>query len=244
MRPTWRALAAVTLALGLVACDLGRGRDDDDDDDEVDLTDLEWSMVGVWRGSRPDDRWEYYVFEEDRTGCTWIREGDNFDTRFDEIPFRDWALDADALDDDFHIPLSFVGTENRELYDSDEYDLANDRILPSGLTNLAATWISIRIACDGEGSHADETDVVRWGTQGNGYVGQGDPNVGGTLTGPGTNNPNGGGPTGGGTGGPTGGGTTGGGTSQPNPTGTTDTGPTDTGTTDTGSMPPTGPQPP
>ncbi len=223
-----RWVLAVSLALTIPACQLG-SRDDDDDDDDTDLTPLEWSMVGVWRGSRPDDRWEYYVFDTDRTGCTWIREGDDFTHRYEEVQFRDWSLDANALDEDFHVPLRFVGVSNREVYDSDEYDTLGDRILPSGQTNIAATWTDIRIPCDGVGSESTESGVQRWGSMGNGYTGTGDPDdPGSNPTGPGTGNP----------------GTT---TPGTTPTGPTVPSPVDTGpdTADTG-VPtgPTGPQPP
>jgi len=230
MGPTWRQVLAASLTLGLVACGGSRTGDSDDDDDDFDLTPLEWSMVGVWRGSRPNDRWHYMVFHTDRTGCEWTREGDDFDRRVDELQFRDWALDADALDADFHMPLIYTGASNGERYDSDEYDAQGDRILPAGVTEIPATWIDLRIDCDGTGTHAVETDVERWGSAGNGYIGTGDPSgtggTGGTPTGPGTGTPPG---------------TTddtGSGPTAPTDTGN-DTGPTDTGSSTTKG--PTGP---
>jgi hypothetical protein len=241
------------LTLTLVACGLGRGDRDDDDDDDIDLTPLEWSMVGVWRGSRPDDRWEYYVFDTDRTGCTWIREGDDFDRRYDEVQFRNWSLDPDALDEDFHMPLVWQYESNGDTYDSDRYDAQNDRILPSGFAELAATWIDVRIPCNGDGSNSTSSDAERWGSVGNGYTGEGNPSGTGSNptnpTGPGTT---GAGTTGPGTTGPgtTGPGTTGPGTTGPGTTGRGTTGPGlpdtgDTGATDTGVPPqPTGPMPP
>jgi len=222
-------LAASLAALVLSGCFAdGRDDDDDDDDDAAELTDLEWSMVGTWRGSLPDDRWAYYVFDADRTGCTWEREGDDFGRRFAEVKFTDWQLVADEIDGDLRMPLEWR-FPNGDVFD-DTYDLANDRILQSGLTELPVYWIDVRIDCDDTGTNATESDVERLGSLGNGLTGGGDP-IGSTT--PGTygqpGNPGGGGGGGGGGGQPTGGttqtgptgggGTTGGGTSTGAPTG-------------------------
>ena len=170
---------ACSLALLLAACGpSGSDGDDDEDGRRARLTGLEWSMVGTWRGPLPDDRTAYYVFTADRSGCTWVREGDDFGRRFDEVGFHDWQLVADELDDQLRMPLLWTFDSSDEVFD-DVYDVANDRILQSGLVDLPLTWTNLVIDCDDEGTNALATDAVRLGSMGNGRTGGGQTTGGG-----------------------------------------------------------------
>lgn len=129
---------------------------------EAQLSDVEWSMVGTWRGSLPDDRWSYYVFTADRQGCFFDREGDDFGRRYSEVHFVTWAVEVDAVDDELLAPISFdaIGGDH---HDHDRYDMGRDRLLPSGFSELALSWLDVRIDCDDEGIDAVESDVERLG---------------------------------------------------------------------------------
>ena len=195
------------LALGLWACEPAGeavGDSADDASEVADLSDVEWSMVGTWRGALPDDQWAYYIFTADRRGCFFDRDGDDFGRRFYEVHFVNWAVEVDAVDDDLEAPVSFdaVGGDH---HDHDRYDMATDRLLLSGFDELSLSWQDVRIDCDDSGIDAVEGDVERLGWMAGDESTGGPPGPGSTGA---TTTTGGGGPTGGGT---TGGTSTGGG---------------------------------
>lgn len=125
------------------------------------LTDVELGLVGVWRGTPAGDDVDYFVLQEDRTGCTWQRQGDDYAQRYFELQFHDWVL-GDA-EPDGRRPISFVTAEGNA-QDVERYDPETDRIHLAGVEEAPMSWVSITIPCSGAGSNATATDVERRGT--------------------------------------------------------------------------------
>lgn len=174
---------AIALALALMGCSSSGGGDGGDGEggggeggsgsestgslasgSTEPLSDVELGLVGVWKGSGNDDEVNYYVLQEDRTGCTWYRDGDDFGRRFDELQFHDWKLETGDAESDGRIPISFVTAEEGNLQDLERYDPEVDQIHLAGFREFPMTWQDILIRCEDEGTDAVELDVERRGT--------------------------------------------------------------------------------
>jgi hypothetical protein len=125
------------------------------------LSDGERYLLGVWRGLISEDgEYQYFVLEEGRNGCAWVRDGDNFGQRFFEVQFTEWRLEPEELDADgrMTIHLTVDGVEQT----IDRYDAENDHIYVAELQQT--TWQSVIVPCSGAGSNSTAVDVPRQGS--------------------------------------------------------------------------------
>jgi hypothetical protein len=147
------------------------------------LSELERSMIGVWSGFIVDETTAYTVFTEDRRGCTWDREGDDFGRRFDELQFEGWWLDEEDVDEDGRMIVHYDGLDGGDHFDLDRYDEASDTLFAAGISDFALGWRDILIRCEDSGTESVADDQVRQGSQASG--GTGGPGSTGGPGGPG-----------------------------------------------------------
>ena len=131
------------------------------------LSEMELYLVGVWVGSGGGDSVQYMVLQEDRTACEWVREGEDYGQRYDEVQFSTWSLD-ERLDEDGWMTLNLTGVDG-EIFGGDAYDPEADLLYPSGLATIPLGWSTSSIPCDGYGTNSDGRDVER---QGSAYDGE------------------------------------------------------------------------
>lgn len=127
------------------------------------LSDLELGLVGVWRGAGAGEDVNYFVLQEDRTGCTWRRDGEDYGVRYEELQFEGWTLESSTPDADDRWPIAFT-TLAGSPQDIDRYDPELDVIFIAGEEAFPMSWQSVTIPCDGTGTNATATDVERRGT--------------------------------------------------------------------------------
>ena len=155
MRVKMSLLCAVMMLTG---CPM---TDEDSSTDEA-LSELELYLVGVWVGSWGGDSVRYMVLNADRTACEWVREGDDYGQRYDEVQFRTWSLEEE-LDEDGWMTLNLTGVDG-EIFQGDAYDPEADLIYPAGQSTLSMGWSTSSIPCDGFGTNSDGQEVERLGT--------------------------------------------------------------------------------
>ena len=163
------------------------------------LTALEWSMIGTWRSCEyPNDRCRYYIIEPDRHVCSFMREGENFGQRFDEVHFQDWKLLEDTLDDEGRIDTTKTLISTGEVWDQDRYGTEEDRMYWFWMENdpFPMAWVNNIIPCSASNINSIASDITRLGVLGNGDTSDtrldGDANNQNNVVNPTNNNSNGG----------------------------------------------------
>ena len=122
-------------------------------------------MVDTWSGFIVDTTTRYQVFTEDRRGCVWDREGDDYGVRYAELQFESWWLDEDGVDEDGHMVLHFDGVDGGDHFSDDVYAEPADRLLSGGFPEFAMAWQDVLIRCEDAGTNSVAGDQVRQGSK-------------------------------------------------------------------------------